>query len=171
MIPKELTSLEVLGVAVRSEIDAQNIYREMAERVSNPRAKERFHLLAAEEQRHQNLLERKYQELFPNVPLKLPPSQLPPKALTGDLRKEMSLREVLDLAIREERHSRDFYLEGAHHVDDLTGKAMLKFLADWEYTHQMSLQGEYDMLIKYPNYYEDVGEPWQEELGLRKEKI
>jgi rubrerythrin len=143
----------------------------MASRISNPRAKERFHLLVAEEQRHQILLERKFRELFPDVPLKLPPSLLPHKAATADLRQGLGLREVLDLAIQEERHSRDFYLEASSHVEDLSGRAMLKFLADWEYAHQMGLTAEYDMLVKYPNYYEDVAEPWQEELGLRKERI
>jgi rubrerythrin len=171
MIPKELTSLEVLGIGIRSEMDAQDVYQEMAQRICNPRAKERFHLLVAEERQHQTLLEEKYRQLFPDATLKLPPSMLPPKASTADLRRGMSLLDVLDIAIQEERHSRDFYLEGARHVEDLSGKAMLKFLADWEYTHQMELTIEYDMLIKYPNYYEDVAEPWQEELGLRKERI
>jgi hypothetical protein len=56
------------------------------------------------------------------------------------------------------------------HVDDLSGKGMLKFLADMEYSHLMSLTAEYDMLVKYPHYYEDVGEPWHEEPRLRKVK-
>ena len=45
MISKQLTSLEVLGIAIRSEIDAQAIYRELAARMTNSVAKERFHLL------------------------------------------------------------------------------------------------------------------------------
>ena len=168
MIAKELTALEVLGVAIRAEIDAQEMYREMARRVASPRAKERFHLLVSEEQQHQGILERKYQQMFPQVPLKLPPSQLPPTAATADLRKDLSLREALEVAIQEERHARDFYLDASSVVDDLTGKAMLKFIADMEYSHQMALTAEYDMLVKYPNYYDDVAEPWQPELGLRK---
>jgi rubrerythrin len=170
MIPKELTALEVLGIAIRSEVDAQHISREMAGRVANPRARERFHILAAEEHQHQALLERKYKELFPDVPLKLPNSQLPSNAASAELRSDLSLRETLTLAIQEERNSRDFYLEAVSHVEDLTGKAMLKFVADMEYSHQMALTAEYDMLVKYPNYYEDIPEPWQEELGLRKER-
>jgi rubrerythrin len=171
MLPKELTSLEVLGIAIRSEIDAQHIYREMVQRVTSPRAKERFHLLVAEEQQHQNILEKKYYQLFPRVPLVLPQSSLPPSGATTDLRKDLELLKVLDLAIQEERHSRDFYLEAAFHVEDPSGKAMLKFLADMEYSHFMSLNAEHDMLVKYPHYYEETAEPWQEELGLRKEQL
>lgn len=159
MISKGLTSLEVLGIAIRSEIDAQNVYRELAERVSNPRAKERFYLLAAEEQQHQNLLERRYKEFFPDVPLKLPPTLLPEIAATASLRKDLSLKDVLKIAIQTERESREIYLEAAEKLEDESGKAMLKFLADWEYNHQMMLTAEYDMLLKYPNYY-DTSEPW-----------
>jgi rubrerythrin len=171
MIPKGLTSLEVLGIAVRSEMDAQDVYQEMALRISNPRVKERFHLVVAEEQRDQILLERKYRELFPDVPLELPSSLLPPRVCSADLRGGLGLLGVLDLAIQEERHSRNFSLGAASRVEDLGGKAMLNFLADWEYAHQMMLTAERDMLVKYPNNYEDVAEPWQEELGLRKEKV
>ena len=171
MISNEVTSLEVLGIAIRSEIDAQEIYREMAQRVTNPGAKERFHLLAAEEEQHQVILGRKYNRLFPQVPLKMPQSLLPPKAATAELRKDLILRDVLDIAIQEERHSRDFYLDAASRIGDLSGKAMLKFLADMEYSHMMSLTAEYDMLVKYPHYYENVEEPWQEEPGLRKVKL
>jgi rubrerythrin len=109
--------------------------------------------------------------MFPDVPLQLPPSQLPAKAKTEILRGNLSLREALDIAIQAERHARDFYLDAANHVEDLTGKAMFKFLADMEYAHQMELTAQYDLLVKYPNYYDDVSEPWQEELGLRRQKI
>lgn len=165
----EPTSLEVLAIAIRSEIDAQNVYRGLADRISSPRAKERFHILVAEEQQHQKLLERKYKEYFPDVPLKLPPSLLPPSAKTTALRKALGLREVLKLAIQAERESREISLDAAAKVEDRSGKAMLKFLADWEYTHQMMLTAEYEMLVKYPNYY-DEAEPWRDEQGRRKKK-
>lgn len=170
MIIKKLTSLEALGVAIRSEIDAQAIYREMAQRVTNPSSKERFHILESEEEQHQNILERKYNKLFPHVPLKVPHTLLPAKAADAELRKDLNLREVLEIAIQEERHSRDFYSDAATRIDDLSGRAMLKFLADMEYSHMMSLTAEYDLLVKYPHYYEDVEEPWHEEPRLRKVK-
>ncbi len=171
MIPKELTGLEVLAIGIRSEIDAQTMYREMAERVSQPQARERFYVLAAEEQQHQDILERRYKQLFPDVPLHIPPSQLPPKAATSALRKDLSLREALEIALEEERHAREFYLDAVNRVEDMTGKAMLKFLSDMEFTHQMSLTAEYDLLVKYPNYFENAAEPWHAEPGLRKEKV
>ncbi|MEK6569959.1 MAG: ferritin family protein [Bacteroidota bacterium] len=166
MVAKDLTLLEVLSIAIRSETDAQNIYREMAERVSNPRGEERFHLLVAEERQHQNLLEMRYKEFFPDVRLKLPPSLLSPTAVLTALRKDLSLPQVLSIAIQAERDSREIYLEAAAKVNDMGWKSILKSLADWEHTHQMKLTTEYDMLMKCPSYYENVAEPWQEELHL-----
>ena len=115
-------------------------------------------------------MERKYDQLFPHVPLKVPQTLLPAKAASADLRNNLNLREVLEIAVKEERHSRDFYLDAISRVEDLSGKAMLKFLADMEYSHLMSLTAECDLLVKYPHYHEEVDEPWLEEIGLRKEK-
>jgi rubrerythrin len=163
-IPKKLTALEVLAIGMKSEMDTQVLYEEVAARVESPAARERFLGLAAEEKKHQVLLERKYRVMFPHVQLRLPPSLLPPHAASPALRKELSIREILTIAIQEERHSRDFYLEAMRHIEDPDGKAMLHFLADWEYAHQVTLCAEYDMLLKYPHYYEDHAEPWREEF-------
>ncbi|MDH3251735.1 MAG: ferritin family protein [Ignavibacteria bacterium] len=162
-IPKKLTVLEVLAIGIKSEIDTQVLYEEMAARVESPAARERFLGLAAEEKKHQMLLEREHHALFPHVELRLPPSLLPPHAASPELRKTLSIRELLTIAVHEERHSRDFYLEAMRYIEDPGGKAMLHFLADWEYAHQTALSAEYDMLVKYPHYYEDIAEPWQEE--------
>ena len=47
---------------------------------------------------------------------------------------------------------------------------MVKFLADSEYSHQIKATAEYDMLVKFPTYYEGTAEPGQEKQGLRKEE-
>jgi rubrerythrin len=139
VIPKELRSLEVLGIGIRSEMDARRIYEEMALRISNPKAKGPFHLLVAKERHHQTLLERKYRELLSGVPQKLPPSLLRSRALTADLRRGLSQVGVLDPAVQQERCASDFNLEVGNHAEDLSGKVMLNFLGDWEYAHQMML--------------------------------
>lgn len=36
MAPHELTALEAVGVGIRAEIDASDVYSELASRVSNP---------------------------------------------------------------------------------------------------------------------------------------
>jgi rubrerythrin len=171
MISKKLTSLEVLGVAIRSEVDAQTLYREMAQRATNPVVRERFYLLESEEVQHQTILQKKFNKLYPNVPFKMPPSVLPPKASSAALRRDLDVLDLLDIAIAEEQHSKEMYSRAASQSTDLSGKAMLKFLADTEYSHLMSLTAERDLLRKYPHYYDDEDKPWQNEPGIRKKKI
>jgi rubrerythrin len=77
MVVEHLAALETFGIAIRAEIDASAIYTEIAARVSNPILRHRIDLLAGEESQHRHILERAYQERFPEIPLELPHSWLP----------------------------------------------------------------------------------------------
>lgn len=159
-----LTALEALGVAIRAELDSRDIYNEMADRAQDELVARRFELLAAEEDRHRDLLVARWTELAPNVPLKLPPSALPEGLATREKRSTRGLTEVLELAIEEERRSRDFYLSAARGTADLSGQAMFRFLADMEYAHWMTLAQERDLLARYPNYGRPGPKPWRVEV-------
>ena len=164
---EELTSLEALGVAIRLETDAAEVYRELAERWGDPLVRRRFDLLAAEEEQHRMLLEEKWRELAPTVPLRLPPSRLPREMGTGEQRRAHTIREVLDFAIVEERNGREFYLGAARATSDLSGQSMFRYLADIKYAHWMSLVQERDLMIQYPNYGRRGPVPWHTEPAMR----
>ncbi|MGB9697277.1 MAG: ferritin family protein [Ignavibacteria bacterium] len=170
MLPEDITALEALGIAIRSEIDAQNVYRDLAELCNNELLKERFENLAKEEKKHQLILENIYKNMFPDVELVLPESFLPKHATTSMLRKQLGLKDILLIAIDEERRSREFYLDCASEVKDLSGQRMFRFIADMEFSHQMILQAELEMLEKFPFYY-DSPKSWEAELSLKAEKI
>ncbi len=153
MAQDNLSSSEVLALALRAEIDAQSLYEHLSERARQVRAKERFALLATEERQHQDMLEKKYAELFPEIPLKLPPSLLPPALQSLDLSKEPDLAEALKVAIAAEQGSRKIYLECVDKVEDAATKAMLRYLAQWEHTHEVMLTAEYDLLMNFPGNY------------------
>ena len=51
-IADDLTPLEILGVAIKSEIEAANLYRYMAGQVVNLDLRERLDFLAKEEEKH-----------------------------------------------------------------------------------------------------------------------
>ncbi|MEG8946468.1 ferritin-like domain-containing protein [Rosettibacter firmus] len=169
MIAEDLTALEALGVAIRSEIDAQEIYQDLADLSQNELLKERFLNLVKEEKQHQLILEKKYNEMFPDVPLKLPESQMPKHINSSAARKKMSLKDVLKIAIDEEKRARDFYLDCAEYVTDLSGKRIFRFLADMEFSHQMIISAEYEMVEKYPQYFGEL-KSWEVENSLRKER-
>jgi rubrerythrin len=164
MIEKETTSLEALGIAIRAEIDTAEIYNELSNRVSNENLKNRLILLSKEEYKHKKILEEKYKELFSDIDLFLPPSILPKEINSSDLREQISIIELLKYAIDEEKRARQFYLESAEKVDDLSGKQMFKYLADMEFSHQMILSAEYELLLKYPYYHINEREPWKAEF-------
>jgi len=161
---EELTALEALGVAIRAEQDASEVYSDLALRVGNELLRQKIELLAKEELQHKRILEEMYKKQFTDVPLLLPPSQLPKEISCKTERDQLSVRDILSCAIEQERKSREFYLEAALKATDLTGKAMFNFLADWEFSHQMALSAEYEMVIRYPRYYEGIVESWKPEF-------
>lgn len=165
--PEEgLTSLEALGLAIRAEMDAIDLYHELAERCDRSLVSRRFEQLAAEEEQHRAYLVEKWEDLAGGVELKLPPSQLPPEMGTRSGRAAHTIEEVLDLAIEEERRSRDFYLQAARETEDLSGQQMFRYLADMEYRHWMHLAQERDLLSRYPRYHRAAPVPWSREPGL-----
>ena len=165
-----LTALEALGIAIRAEIDARAIYEELAHRADEPRIRRRFELLAAEEQQHREYLEARWEEVAADVSLKLPDSHLPREMVSREMRAKRSIEEVLDMAIDEERRSREFYLRAARETNDLSGRAMFRFLADMEYQHWMTLAQEKDMLVRYPNYGRPGLLPWRPEGSMAPRK-
>jgi rubrerythrin len=162
-----LTSLEALGIAIRAEMDAQEIYNELAERSEEQIIHRRFELLAAEEGQHRQYLTEHYRSLAGDIPLKLPPSQLPKDMLSRDQRSHKSLEGVLDTAIDVERHAREFFLRAARDTDDLSGRAMFRYLADMAYQHWLALGQEKDLLVRYPNYARRGKVPWRAEKSLK----
>ena len=55
---------KLLGMAVRSEIDSNQIYTEQANRVKNPLLREKFSILAFEEKKHKEVLENLFDVLY-----------------------------------------------------------------------------------------------------------
>ncbi len=168
MVNEDLTALEALGIAIQNEITAQKLYQDLAARTENDLLKDRFLNLYQEEKRHQKMLEDKHRELFPDVELQIPPlggvDSILVNATAG-----LSLKDVLNIAIREERGSREFYLDCAATVADLSGKRMFRFLADMEFSHQMILAAELEIIEKYPAYYEGAIK-WQAETRSKTER-
>jgi len=70
---------------------------------------------------------------------------------------------VLDMAMAEERHKHEFFLLAARETDDLSGRAMFRFLADMAHQHWLTLAQEKDMLVRYPNYGRPGRVPWRAE--------
>ena len=65
---------ELLEMALRAEIDSNNIYNEYSERVKNSILKEKFKFLANEESKHKVLIENIIKMKFPGEEITVPES-------------------------------------------------------------------------------------------------
>jgi rubrerythrin len=168
MVATALTALEALGIAVRRELDAAQTYRDLAAGCSNPLARERFQLLEREAHQHEEALRRRYADLFPEVPLVVPPpaADAPRAAGAGGC---PDLKSTLRFAVEAERRAREFYLDASAATADLTAQAMFRYLADQHARHQMALEAEYDTVLRYPHAFDDPQAPWRPERRLRQE--
>ncbi|MEN8191178.1 MAG: ferritin family protein [Bacteroidota bacterium] len=164
---EEITSLEVLGIAIRGLIDDQEIYQNLADKAENEILKNRIMNLYHEEKKQQKLLEKKYKEMFPNVELIVPPRDHDKKIL---LDRNLSIKGILQHVIQGHKESREYYLDLAEAITDLSGKRCFRFIADMKFSHQMMLTAELEMIEKYPAYFKS-SEVWDAEHRLRADRI
>jgi len=146
------TSLEVLGVAIRSEIEAASVYARMATRVQNPSLVAKLDFLRHEEEKHRTMLESLYSRQFPDVELELPSKSFVPLPGKAEL-EGLSVPELFELAMKAEQASADFYSQQADQSRDQRGRALLRYLSNVEHGHYQMLETEHELLSQFPDYY------------------
>jgi rubrerythrin len=156
----QLTPLEALGVAIKAEIEAAETYERLANLVKNRALKEKAHFLRGEELKHRALLEEAYARQFPDVELVLPAQSLvlrvdaePVLSEAEGLEGEMSVLELLALAMQAEQASERFYADLARRSQSESARAMFQYLRRMEGSHFHLLQVEHDLVTRFPDYY------------------
>ncbi len=163
MIDPNWTALEALGIAIKSEIHAAEVYEKLFGMVRNRALRERLQFLKAEEEKHLRLLEELYRKNFPEIELALPEKSLVPLELV--MREGITVPELFNLAMEAERQSEQFYREMASRTKEPSGKALLAYLSKMEHGHYELLAGEAELLAQFPDYYK------AEEFHLGEELI
>lgn len=149
---RELTAVEILGIAIKAEVSSFGLYKRLAARIVNTVVKKRLLGLAEDEENHRIILSEKYTEMTGE--------ELPPIPPTGDLRQvevdieKMSNMEVLKFAADKEANAQKFYYAAAEKVKDPGGKQMLAYLGEMEKTHEDILRQEIKQLDKVPLWHE-----------------
>lgn len=151
---KDLTIIEILGIAIRAEIESYNLYRKIASAVSNPATKEKFTALANEEKTHRKILEDLYKKHGGKMKLSVPRETL--RSLQLDVEKKSPL-DIIKTAIEKEKQARKFYLDAYRKATDRSGKFILKYLADFELNHARELEHELKALSEYPMWWDFRG--------------
>jgi len=156
-----LTIPEVLAIAIKAEINAQNIYRGMAERVKNDLVREKLEHLFQEEKKHEEILTQKYKEVMNGAE---PVLQEQGRSEVEDLLEgDYSHEAALKLAIEAEEKAAQFYLEAARQSRDPNGRFMFEYLANFERGHKAILEDELQALQNNPHWFDVEGNPWGEE--------
>ncbi len=148
-----LTVIEILGVAIKKEIDAAKFYRDLAARIPNPIIQDRFLTLAKEERRHRALLQMEYKRLTGETKIPVPQGKYKqPESFDWD---KASLEDALNYAIRAERDAQKLYAAAAKTSTDPRGKRMLDYLVEFEKGHERMLVGELNFYQKAPLWFEE----------------
>ena len=151
-IDKKLKAWEILGVAIRSEVDAAAFYRRLEARVKNVILVQKLKFLALEEEHHQKMLERLLGQKYPDKPKDVPESSLMPP-ITVAVGVEPTVPALFEAAFKAEETAEAFYSEAAGRLEDEAGRKTLAYLGRVERSHQAMIRAELELLRKFPDYY------------------
>jgi len=144
---------DLLGFAIRSEMDSNQAYTDLSGMVKNPLLKEKFQWLAFEENKHKEVLENLFAALLPGESLSIPEQASFPLLKKINITPSSSLVDLLYQAMESEKTAEEFYGEMAQKVEDPHRK-ILNYLSKVEHTHFLMLQGEYDIAQDFADYAE-----------------
>jgi rubrerythrin len=139
-----LTSLEVIGMAIRSEEDASKFYGRISKLVGNPAVRKKYETLAREEVGHKQTLIDLYRTLAEGMADPPPIPGSPETAEGGDdaPSADATLEDLLKLAIQRERDAYDYYRAAARQSIEPSGVRVLEELAEIEHGHEVMLEKE-----------------------------
>lgn len=148
-----LKPYDIYPLAVRAELDAAAIYRDLHGRVRNEVLKQKLDFLAKEEDRHKAILERLFRDHFPERTLTVP-AEIPGRKKAAALDASASVPDLFKLAMSKEKEAEEFYKEAKAKVADARSKRILTYLSRVERSHYYMLRSEVDILEKFPDYYD-----------------
>lgn len=147
-----LSTEKALSIAIQSEYAAENVYKAMMKKVKNFVLKDKLKFLAAEEKKHEKILLKLFQKLFPGEEPSKDEKTLMPR-MTLALEEDASVPDLMEMAMEAEKASEEFYDDLSQEVEDRTAQEILQYLASMEHGHYFLLKGELDLCLKDEDYY------------------
>lgn len=143
----------LLGFAIRSEIDSHEAYTDLSARVRNSLLKEKFRWLVFEENKHRQVLENLFASLFPDEDLVVPAEPSKPLLKKIIIAPSSGLLDLLLQAMGSEKAAEEFYGDLAAGVGDPHRK-ILTYLSRVEHSHYQMLKSEYVLAQEFADYGE-----------------
>lgn len=142
---RSLTTIEILGIAIQSEIESARYYQSIRAAVRSRLLKDKMSFLASEERKHRRILTEYYYQKFPNMPLSRPAkSPIPKPDIFG--RGKTTVSGAFEAAMRSEKKAEDFYRVMATNMNDAQGTLLLKYLAKVENSHYQLLYNDLELI-------------------------
>jgi len=143
---------EILAVAIKSEIEAADIYSRLHQNVKNELLRKKLEFLIFEEKKHRQILERLFSQRFRDKELRLPNRSFLPRP-KDSLSEKTSVFELFQVALEAEKMSEDFYNRALKDVKEGGSKKILEYLSRVERSHYFMIKSEIDLLEVFPDYY------------------
>lgn len=152
MVDRNLTALEAVALAVRSEIESTDLYENLTKRVRNPEVVAMLRDLAADEETHRVALMKLYEEMLEGEDPALPASDGRKKI--WDLDPEADFLTVMTKARDKELDSERFYKKAAEGVLDYKTRMFFLDLAETERRHASRLDEQVQKLKEDPHWFD-----------------
>jgi rubrerythrin len=139
---------EIIKFAISKEKDAATFYRSAASLSQYPGIAPLFLELAAEEEKHQKLLEELPDpSTLPERSKSVPDLKISDYLVDLKFHKDMKYQEVMILAMKNEEKSLAFYRAWESKSQDPAQIKLFAYLADQEAEHKFRLESIYDDTI------------------------
>ncbi len=125
---------EALATAIKSEVEAAEVYKKLKSMVSNFVIKEKLNFLISEEDKHKQIISKLYEKMFTDEEPALPEKSIAPR-LTLALQGTETVLDLLEIAIDAEKKSEEFYDALSQKVNDRGAQEILQYLASMEHGH------------------------------------
>lgn len=152
-IAEDLTTVEILAIAVRTEKDAATFYNNLASQIKNPIVKRKIERLALEEIEHDKTLTAEYMRMTDGE------QPIVPEGFSSGIQKELdkalSAEQLIEMAMGYEKSAHEFYKEAAARSEDPRGRQVLEYLSRFEADHYRALETELRQLRENPEWFDE----------------
>ncbi len=144
LLEEGLSLQELLGIAVKAEIEAADIYRNLLEKDLSEQTREKLEKLVLQEERHEKKFWSIIRDFYPEEEITLPEDS----GITNpvEIDDNTSLEELFRIAMESEVESEKFYRSMREKFEDKEVKRTLGFLAASERGHYETLKDELNRL-------------------------
>ena len=149
---------DLLLAAIKSEVEAEEVYLKLADSTKNPFLKGRLEFLAKEEGKHKEFLKGIFRKTFPAKSVVLPRESvvpLPSVKLYGETGAMRDVVVILEDGMKAEKAAHDFYQSLKDRFKDEKIRKTLHYLAVMELDHYEILKKERDEMQEVEDVMED----------------